>query len=146
MVLDMIQNSLEHLIDGMISSLRDIVLPEVGDPYARAQVTACIELLGNIGTRVAWDPRQLTATADAADDALAAAIALVPDLADALGPPVDQTDPLVRRDAALARVGTAIRWCSEHEGAEPAAARLRAFATWHLEAELARLRTGMYSS
>ena len=48
------QNSLERLFDGVVTSLRDDVAPAVDDPYARAQVAAAIELLANLAERVEW--------------------------------------------------------------------------------------------
>jgi hypothetical protein len=49
-----VQNSLERLCDGIAASLREDVAPAIEDPYARAQVTAAIELLGNLAARVEW--------------------------------------------------------------------------------------------
>ncbi len=53
------QNSLDRLFEGIATSLRETVLPAVDDPYARSQVTAAIELLGNIGARVQWRTDQI---------------------------------------------------------------------------------------
>lgn len=48
------QNSLERLFEGLATSLRDTVAPNVSDPYARSQVLAAVELINNIATRVVW--------------------------------------------------------------------------------------------
>ena len=48
------QNSLDRLFDGLIETLHDIVLPDVGDAYAREQLLAALDLLANIAVRVEW--------------------------------------------------------------------------------------------
>lgn len=48
------QNSLDRLFEGIAKALRDDVLPDLTDPYAKAQVIGAIELLGNLSSRVAW--------------------------------------------------------------------------------------------
>lgn len=50
------QNSLSRLLEGMAHTLHRAVLPNLEDDYARAQVLACIEIMGNLETRVTWTP------------------------------------------------------------------------------------------
>ena len=131
------QNSLERLFDGLVVSLRESVLPEVGDPYARAQVAAAIEVLANLAGRVEWrcsalaeEIEQLRAVLAEADPGSALLADEVPAGNDAL--------VAARRShlAALARV----------QESPPAAVAepLREFIAWQLEREAALLRTGMY--
>lgn len=143
--------SLDRLLGGMADALRATVLPAVDEPYARAQVAACIELLGNLATRVEWRLDHLQLVTEQAEAALAAALVDAPDLVNL----VEVVDPIAtaspagassvtRRDEALARVATALRWLDEHPGHETASTRLLAFAQWHVDHELDLLRTGMF--
>jgi hypothetical protein len=142
-----IQNSLDRLLAGMAAALRDTVTPAVEDPFARSQLAACVELLHNLATRVEWRRDQLDEVAAAALAATRAAAALAPGLEHDLGPePSDDADPVRRRDEALARVSLALRWTDDHGGRDDAREPLESFARWHLGVELARLRTGMFSS
>ena len=139
----MIQNSLDRLFAGMATSLRDVVLPATGDDFARSQVSACIELLGNLSTRVQWRSDQLEETTARAREAISAAVALAPTLEEAAADSMSD-DPLVARDDALARVSAALRRCDELDIGDDARAPLLQFARWHLQVELALLRTGMF--
>jgi hypothetical protein len=133
-----VQNSLERIFEGMSSSLREHVLPEVGDPYARAQVAAAIELLGNLATRVEWradllheEVERIRAVLDAAPTRAPVPDEPIPQSSDGL---------LETRDRHLAAL-------AELEQGPDAAAvddELRAFLAWQLDRELAMLRTGMY--
>ena len=49
------QNSLDRLFTGLARALHHDVLPQLTDPYARSQVTAAAEILGNLSTRVGWN-------------------------------------------------------------------------------------------
>lgn len=49
------QNSLDRLFTGLARALHHDVLPHLTDPYARSQVTAAAEILGNLSTRVSWN-------------------------------------------------------------------------------------------
>ncbi len=42
------QNSLDRLFEGISISLRDSVLPALSDDFAQAQLSAAIEILGNL--------------------------------------------------------------------------------------------------
>jgi len=63
------QNSIERLFEGLAHALHHDVLPQLTDSYARSQVTAAIEILGNLSTRVTWadhvDPDSLAELARA---------------------------------------------------------------------------------
>jgi hypothetical protein len=137
----MMQSSLPRLIDGIIAALRDTVLPALDDAYVRTQVTAAIELLDNLATRVEWRRADLAEIDQRAEAALAAAIAVAGEMAAEL-PPRQLDDAAGGHDAALQRVSTGLRWCDRH-GRDDAAAPLIDFAAWHVEHESARLRTGI---
>lgn len=47
---------LSRLIEGMIASLRDTVLPEVTSDFARGQLEASLNLLSTMALRVEWSP------------------------------------------------------------------------------------------
>lgn len=88
------QNSLDRLFEGMASALRQDVLPHLADPYARAQVTAAIELLGNLSTRVDWrEPEAAEALAE-----------LGRRVADGGSDPTVRSEMLAALDAELARL------------------------------------------
>ena len=126
------QNSLERLCDGIAASLREDVAPAIEDPYARAQVTAAIELLGNLAARVEWRSDLLREEIDhvrAVLETAPARPAVLDELVPAGGPGL-----LASRDAhldALAQV-------------DPADDALRELLSWQVERELGLLRTGMY--
>lgn len=46
--------ALERLLEGIIATLRNDVIPHVGDAYARGQAVGVIDLLNNIGPRIEW--------------------------------------------------------------------------------------------
>jgi hypothetical protein len=46
--------SLERLFEGIVTTLRADVIPNVGDPYARGQAVGVIDLINNIAARVEW--------------------------------------------------------------------------------------------
>lgn len=47
-------NSLERLVEGIITTLRTDVIPNVSDDYARGQAIGVIDLLNNIAPRLEW--------------------------------------------------------------------------------------------
>lgn len=121
------QNSLERLFEGIAVSLRDVVLPEVGDPYARSQLRAAIELLGNLSTRVELRHDQLETLIERIATALTESGITPPDRTD---------DPLEDRKTFLAALA---QWASPDLPDAVKEAMLT-----DLEEELERLRTGMY--
>lgn len=142
----MMQNSLERLLTGMAVALRNDVLPAVDDRYARAQTSACVELLGNLATRVDWRTDQLDETVARARVAIDAAIDQSPVLSVLLDSPPAAGDPLTERNHWLAMVSSAIRSCDD-EGLDDAAREpLVRFACWHLETELSLLRTATFAN
>lgn len=144
----MIQNSLERLLAGISESLRDVVLPATDDAYARAQARACIELIGNLATRVEWRHGYLDEISQAAERALAAASDYCPELSSIGDDGIERASlsPLLRRDRALRHIALAVRWCEEHDADSHASRVLDDFARWHTDFERELLRTGMYSS
>jgi hypothetical protein len=126
------QNSLERLFEGIATSLREDVAPAVEDPYARAQVTAAIELLGNLAARVEWRA-----------DLLHEEIAHVREvLASAAERPAVLDEPVPAEGPALASAHAAHLDALAQATVDEAA--LRAFLSWQVERELGLLRTGMY--
>jgi hypothetical protein len=67
--------SLQLLIDGVMRTLREAVLPDVQTRFARGQVWAVLDVLNNLRDRIAPDPTQLQAEIDSATVALTQAIA-----------------------------------------------------------------------
>ena len=107
------------------------------DPYARAQVAAAIELLGNLATRVEWRADQL------AEEVSGSARCSRP----RRPAPASSTRTFRRpRDLLASRQRHLDALVVLQEGAEAAAVddELRAFSAWQLDRELALLRTGMY--
>lgn len=47
-------NSLERLIDGMVATLREEVIPQVGTEFARGQAFGVIYMLNSLRLRAAW--------------------------------------------------------------------------------------------
>ena len=133
------QNSLERLFDGMATALREDVLPNVADPYGRAQVLATIELLGNVAARVEWSCAGLRDEIERIRAVLAAASS----------PPAILSQAVPEGNAAL--VESRRQHLDELARLQESAGDsvqepLRAFLRWHLARELALLRTGMYKS
>ena len=71
----MIQNSLQRIFDGMVSSLTETVLPQLDDPYARNQLQSALDLLMNVAERVEWRSEYLRRTLDAVEPPLRQALA-----------------------------------------------------------------------
>ena len=126
------QNSLERLFDGMATSLRENVAPVVEGPYAKAQVTATIELLANLAVRVEWRADLLLEEIER----IRVVLETAPERPAVLDAPVPLDSPgLVASRAAHLDALSA---------SDPDEDSLRALLTWQLERELGLLRTGMY--
>jgi hypothetical protein len=69
-----IQNSLQRIFDGMVSSLTETVMPQLGDPYARYQLQSLLDLLMNVAERVEWRCDDLRRTLDAVEPPLRQAL------------------------------------------------------------------------
>jgi hypothetical protein len=100
----------EELIDGVVRTLGDAVLPDVGTGAARAQLYAAIDVLQNLRDRVEEKTELLVAEADSARAALADAVAAL---------------RAAGAEAAAARIGDALAATAAHPPAA-AAAGLRA--------------------
>ena len=126
------QNSLERLFDGIATSLRENVAPVVDDPYAKAQVSATIELLANLAVRVEWRADLLREEIER----IRLVLETAPDRPAVLEEPVphDSAGLLTSRGAHLGAL----------TAADPDEEALRELLTWQLERELGLLRTGMY--
>lgn len=66
---------LATLIDGVMQTLREAVLPDVQSRFARGQLWAVLDVLNNLRDRIALDPLQVQAEIDSATVALTRAIA-----------------------------------------------------------------------
>jgi hypothetical protein len=142
-----VQNSLSRLFEGMAHALHHVVLPSVGDDYARAQVTACIEILGNLEARVDWSAEQRSRRADLIVTALpelAATLPAEPELAPVQAL-VSERSPseTVELEDAHRGLATLQRWLAEHPE-HPAAAVVAEVVVEDLREELERLRTARF--
>jgi len=126
------QNSLERLFEGIATSLREDVAPAVEDPYAKAQVSAAIELLANLALRVEWRAELLR-------DEVAQARTV---LETALERPAVLDEPVPLDGAGLLASRAAHLDALAH--AEVSDEALRVLLSWQVERELGLLRTGMY--
>ena len=126
------QNSLDRLFEGLATSLREEVAPAVEDPYAKAQVSAAVELLANLAARVEWRADLLHEEIERSRTVLETA-AERPALLDT---PVPESGGALS-DAHRAHVDAVAR-------ADVDEATLRAFLSWQVERELSLLLTGMY--
>lgn len=138
LVLLTMQNSLERIFEGMQEALREHVLPEVADPYARAQVSAAVELLGNLATRVEWRVDHLVEEIERVRAVLAAA----PSRAAVL----DEVVPGEHDGLLGSRARHLDALVALQDGPDAAAvdAELRDLSKALLDREFALLRTGMY--
>jgi len=66
---------IERLVDGLVQTLLEQVLPDVGSRYARGQLYAVVDVLRNLRDRVDERPALLEAEAASAEAALLAAAA-----------------------------------------------------------------------
>jgi hypothetical protein len=102
----MMHNSLDRLLDGIASTLRNDIAPQLSDPYVRAQAQTAAELLAHLAEHVEWRCDQLRAEIDAA-------VALLPedDVAAALQkpPPVPPADTIVDNAALVEAHDTLLR-------------------------------------
>lgn len=147
------QNSLERLLTGMATALHERVLPLLDDRAAAAQVTAAIELLGNLSTRVTWDVGALVTVRDRVTPVLAAArdagaADVVPGLdglVDAQPPDVLDADA-VHADvvARLAAFGRCQAWAADADAPAELRDRIDAVVDAHLADELDRLRSASF--
>lgn len=127
-----LQNSLDRIFEAMVTQLRQVVAPGLEDPYAKSQALAMAEMLANLQTRVEWRCQQLREEISDVQRALAEP-----------GPPLQgltNSELIEARRMALAALAAAQREAPSPE----LAARVMELVHRRLEAELARVRTGMY--
>lgn len=106
-------NSFERLIDGMIETLRNDVIPATEGEFVRGQAFGVIFLLESIKRRAGWSPGFL-GEQTAALRALAEALAAVEDRPSGM-PNVDipAETGVAARDAGDAQVATLIDWLAD---------------------------------
>jgi hypothetical protein len=154
----MIQNSLDRIFEGIARSLHTSVLPALDDRHAIAQVRATIELLGNLSTRVNWDPTYLTATRDRVRATLGQIAASAGDATptsvqqalSAVDPePGDVPGLAAARNRDLEALADGQAWVAAAmaagvDGAVGAMEAVRDFLAWQLADEFERLRTASF--
>lgn len=139
------QNSLSRLLEGTAHALHHVVLPSVGDDYARAQVKACIEILGNLESRVDWSVEQRSHRAERIVTALqevAPTLPVEPELASVRAVASERAATVTLEDAheALAILQRWLAGQPEH----PATAVVAEVVVDELHEELERLRTARF--
>ena len=73
--------ALERLLEGIVATLRNDVIPNVGDAYARGQAVGVIDLINNIGPRIEWARGPLMEAVSEKTALLAAVAPLLPGMA-----------------------------------------------------------------
>lgn len=133
--------ALERLIEGMIATLRNDVIPNVSDAYARGQAVGVIDLLNNIAARIEWAQGPIADAVAEKRRLLCAVGALAPgavaaDGADAAAVPATAKELLAERDRLDGRIGDAIAALSARAGSGKASADALALLRRHLHEEL----------
>jgi hypothetical protein len=138
------QNSLQRLLEGIASALREAVMPEISDPYARAQVEAAAGLLDNLAPRIGWQASLIEAEVDRIVVLLerATAIAGTADLPTArqflaAGPSGSLEDD---RRAALLALGQVQEHLAANSLGDALDADISGFTRWQLHEQASRLR------
>lgn len=110
-------NSLERLVAGIIATLRNDVIPNVSEAYARGQAIGVIDLLNNIAPRLEWARGPIAdavveraAVLDQVRIMLPAAPKGTPSVAVQNGNVVSSADLLVERDRLDAEIGDLLAW------------------------------------
>lgn len=137
------QNSLDRLFEGLTVSLRDSVLPTLTDDFARAQLAAAIEIIGNLATRVAWREDHFEQVARIAEQTVQQVLIDHPEIESSL-PTAVEGATIDLRDSALARLSSTVRILSALPGAYESVEACRTAASELLAFEIDLLRTGMY--
>jgi len=126
-------NSLPRLIEGMIATLRQEVIPHVEGDFARGQAFGVIYMLGSIQRRAAWSNRFLSEQLGALSKASVELQAISAELPGAPLPAVpvppelpDATALEAARNAGDERICGLIDWLAERRETLPAAALARA--------------------
>ncbi len=120
--------SLPRLIDGMIATLRQEVIPNLQGDFARGQAYGLIYMLNSIRLRASWSNEFLGEQLRALDEAAQALSALAPQLPGAPPPPAIVARPLpsaaeleAQRDAGDKAICDLIDWLGAHRASAPAA-------------------------
>lgn len=126
-------NSLDRLIQGIIATLRNDVIPNVTDAYARGQAVGVIDLLNNVAPRLDWDRAPLDAAVATRRTALAEALAALGDPAPAVPAPLlSPAELIAERDRLDHAICDLLDRLMADAALAPALDRLRA----HLHADL----------
>jgi hypothetical protein len=113
-----VNNSLPRLLDGMIATLREAILPHLQDDFARGQAFGIIYMLKSIERRAAWSNEFLSEQLQALADLGSELAAIAPDLPRpqivAASNLPRAADLEARRDEGDARVCELIDWLAAH--------------------------------
>ncbi len=125
-------NSLSRLIDGMVATLRNEVIPHVEGDFARGQAFGVIYMLNSVKLRASWSNGFLVEQLRALE-AASRALAEIADLKGAPLPDVrapgglpDAADLQALRDRGDGRMCELIDWLATRGGEAPAEAVARA--------------------
>ena len=121
-------NSLSRLVEGMVETLRQEIIPKLDDEFARGQAFGVIYMLNSIKLRAAWSPEffapqlekqaELFATLGGLLNGLPGAPALPTAEAVKTGPTPAALE--TARNDADQTLSDLIGWLSEHRGSLPA--------------------------
>jgi hypothetical protein len=121
-----VNNSLPRLLDGMVATLREAILPYLEDDFARGQAFGVIYMLTSIKRRAAWSNEFLGEQLQALQDLSHELTPLAQELAGAPRPQISApanlpsaVDLETLRDAGNASVCDLIDWLSDHRAALP---------------------------
>jgi hypothetical protein len=121
--------SLPRLIDGMIATLRQELIPNLQGDFARGQAYGLIYMLNSIRLRASWSNEFLGEQLNALDEASRALSALAPQLPGAPPHPVVVAAALpgaaeleAQRDAGDKAICDLIDWLGAHRTTAPATA------------------------
>lgn len=126
-------NSLDRLIEGIIATLRNDVIPNVTDAYARGQAVGVIDLLNNLAPRLDWARAPLDAAVATRRAALAEGLAALGEPAPAATTPLlSPAELMAERDRLDRAICALMDRLMADAALAPALNRLRA----HLHADL----------
>mgnify|MGYP003634989526 FL=1 len=108
-------NSLNRLIDGMVSTLRQEVIPHIDTEFARGQAFGVIYMLKSLQLRAEWSPefigKQLSEQLELADQAKAYLKGVeAPKLPEAAAPDASVAELQAQRDHNDQRICALIEW------------------------------------
>lgn len=125
-------NSLERLLDGMVSTLDELIIPHISDDFARGQAFGVIYMLRCIGKRASWATGYLRAQVDALQvvtDELRSLLSDLPDLPGVLRAPTlplgevgadaNEADLKQARDDLNQAACAAYEWCEAQRAVLP---------------------------